>query len=145
MATESDIRKMLIDVLRPSIRDVVQQELGSLKEIRAQLADATAEMHREIAELRSTITQEIAARTSQVLKDLERHMAHEVDARSSSIRQQFVLSTAELHGLRDDIARTFAQFGRRVDALEQRLSAAAAALAQELRQQSDADEARPEA
>ncbi|MGO8916281.1 MAG: hypothetical protein ACLQJR_10270 [Stellaceae bacterium] len=135
MSSESDIRKMLIDALRPSIQQAVQAELAALGDIRAEFVTAASVMRREIDELRRMITEEIADRTGLIVKDLQRHLDQETDAKLSSVRSQLVVSAAERHALRDDIAQGLARLTQRIDALDQRLRTAAAALREELSQQ----------
>jgi chromosome segregation ATPase len=128
MASESDIRKMLIDALWPSIQEIVKQEISSLTDWRSELANATAAMRRELDELRKAISEEIAARTAQVTKDLPRQLAQEIDGRLSALRQQLVLGATQLQALREEAGDGIAQLQHRMDALDFRLRGAAAAL-----------------
>jgi chromosome segregation ATPase len=128
MASESDIRKMLIDALWPSIQDIVKQEISSLTDWRTELANATAAMRRELDELRKAISDELAARAAQVTKDVPRQVAQEIDGRLSALRQQLVLGATQLQALREEAGDGIAQLQQRVDALDFRLRGAAAAL-----------------
>jgi chromosome segregation ATPase len=130
MASESDIRKMLIDALWPSIQEIVKQEISSLTDWRSELANATAAMRRELDELRKAISEEIAARTGQIGKDLPRQMAQEMDGRLSALRQQLVLGATQLQALREEAGDGISQLQQRVDALDLRLRGAAAALSE---------------
>ena len=130
MASESDIRKMLIDALWPSIQDIVKQEISSLTDWRTELANATAAMRRELDELRKAISDEIAARAGQIGKDLPRQVAQEMDARLSALRQQLVLGATQLQALREEAGDGISQLQQRVDALDLRLRGAAAALSE---------------
>jgi chromosome segregation ATPase len=130
MASESDIRKMLIDALWPSIQDIVKQEISSLADWRTELANATAAMRRELDELRKAISEEITARTGQIGKDLPRQMAQEMDGRLSALRQQLVLGATQLQALREEAGDGISQLQQRVDALDLRLRGAAAALSE---------------
>ncbi len=141
MASESDIKKMLIDALRPSIQEAVRQELAALNEIKAEFASSAAAIRREIDELRATISEEIAHRTALVLNDLQRHVDQEIGAKLGSVRSQFVLSTAELHALRGDVSQKIARLAQDVSLLDQRLSAAGAALTEKLSPQAASAEA----
>ncbi len=132
MASESDIRKMLIDALWPSIQDIVKQEIASLTDWRTELANATADMRRELDELRKAISEEIAARTGQIGKDVPRQVAQEIDGRLSALRQQLVMGATQLQALRDEAGEGIAQLQQRMDTLDFRLRGAAAALGEGL-------------
>lgn len=142
MASESDIRKMLIDALRPSIQEAVRQELTALNEMKAEFANSAGAIRREIDELRATISEEIAQRTGLVLNDLQRHVDQEIGAKLGGVRSQFVMSAAELHTLRDDVTQKIARLMQDVSLLDQRLRAAGAALTEMLMQQPPGAEAR---
>ena len=143
MANESDIRKMLVEALRPSIQELVQEELGFLKQVKSQISEEIGSMRSEIASLKSTMTEEISNRIGHVIRDLQRLVGQEIEGRATNIRQQFVLSTAELHALRDHVVQTLRDLNNRIGTVEQRLSGAAEALAKELHGPStSAEEAR---
>ncbi|HXY99825.1 MAG TPA: hypothetical protein VEI03_07475 [Stellaceae bacterium] len=135
MASESDIRKMLIDALWPSIQEAVRQELVALDEMKAEFASSAAALRREVDELKTTISDEIARRTSLVLNDLQRHVDQEIGTKLGGVRSQFVLSAAELHTLRDDVTQKIARLAQDVSLLDQRLKTAGAALAEKSSQQ----------
>lgn len=134
MAAESDIRKMLIDALRPSIQEAVRQELAVLNDMKAEFTNTAAAIRREIDELKATISEEIGRRTGLVLSDLQRHVDQEIDTKLGSVRSQFVLNAAELHTLRDDVSQKVARLVQDANRLDQRLRSAGAALAGELSQ-----------
>jgi chromosome segregation ATPase len=142
MASESDIRKMLVDALRPSIQEAVRQELAALNQMKAEFANSSAAIRREIDELRATISEEIAHRTGLVLNDLQRHVDQEIGAKLGGVRSQFVMSTAELHALRDDVTQKLARLAQDVNALDRRLRSAGAALTEESSPQPASAEAR---
>jgi hypothetical protein len=128
MASESDIRKMLIDALRPSLLEVIQQELTPLAEVKAGIARSEAALNRRIDELSIQLSGVIANRVEATFKDLQRHFDQELEVRLTALKSQFVLNQAAVDALGDEVKRSVAWAVERVERVDQRLSAAAAAL-----------------
>jgi hypothetical protein len=128
MTSESDIRKMLIDALRPSLMEVIQQELTPLAEVKAGIAKSEAALHRRIDEISIELSGVIANRVEAAFKDLQRHFDQEVEARLAALKSEFVQNQAAIAALGDEVNRSLAQATFRVERVDQRLTAAAAAL-----------------
>jgi hypothetical protein len=128
MTSESDIRKMLIDALRPSLMEVIQQELTPLAEVKAGIAKSEAALNRRIDEISIELSGVIANRVEAAFKDLQRHFDQEVEARLAALKSEFVQNQAAIAALGDEVNRSLAQATFRVERVDQRLTAAAAAL-----------------
>jgi hypothetical protein len=128
MTSESDIRKMLIDALRPSLMEVIQQELTPLAEVKAGIAKSEAALHQRIDEISIQLSGVIANRVEAAFKDLQRHFDQEVEARLAALKLEFVQNQAAIAALGDEVNRSLAQATFRVERVDQRLTAAAAAL-----------------
>jgi hypothetical protein len=128
MTSESDIRKMLIDALRPSLMEVIQQELTPLAEVKAGIAKSEAALHQRIDEISIQLSGVIANRVEAAFKDLQRHFDEEVEARLAALKSEFVQNQAAIAALGDEVNRSLAQATFRVERVDQRLTAAAAAL-----------------
>ena len=128
MTSESDIRKMLIDALRPSLMEVIQQELTPLAEVKAGIAKSEAALHQRIDEISIQLSGVIANRVEAAFKDLQRHFDQEVEARLAALKSEFVQNQAAIAALGDEVNRSLAQATFRVERVDQRLTAAAAAL-----------------
>ena len=128
MASESDIRKMLIDALRPSLMEVIQQELTPLAEVKAGFAKSEAALHQRIDEISIQLSGVIANRVEAAFKDLQRHFDQEVEARLTALKSEFMQNQAAIAALGDEVNRSLAQATFRVERVDQRLTAAAAAL-----------------
>jgi hypothetical protein len=128
MAAESDIRKMLVDALRPSLLEVIHQELTPLAEVKAGIARSEAAINRRMDELSIQLSGVIANRLEATFKDLKRHFDQEFEVKLAEFKSQFVLNQATVDALGDEVKRSLAWAVERVDRVDQRLSAAAAAL-----------------
>jgi hypothetical protein len=150
MASETDIKRMLIDALRPSLFEVVKQELTPLAEVRAEIAkseaalheriddlssklsgqitDREATLHERIDDLSSKLSGQITDRIDVAVKELRQQFEQEIEARLAGVKAQVVLNQAALDVLGDDLKRAQAGATARADHLDRRLGAAAAAL-----------------
>jgi hypothetical protein len=130
---------MLIEALRPSLLEGVQQELAPLREAEAAFGLRATGLERRVDALQAKLSDDLAARLEGLLKDAQQHLDHELELRLASFRAQFVLIKTELEAGKDELLGLLERLGERIDRIEGRLSAAGTALSEQLR-----DLARPE-
>jgi hypothetical protein len=128
MASETDIKRMLIDALRPSLFEVVKQELTPLAEVRAEIAKSEALFNQRIDELSRKMSDQIVDRIDLASRDLQQRFEQEIEVKLAGVKAQLVLNQATLDVLSDDFKRAQAGATARADRLDRRLGAAAAAL-----------------
>jgi len=128
MASESDIRRMLIEALRPSLLEVIQQELTPLAELKAAVAQSEATFQQRIDHLSAELSAVVADRIDLACKDLQRLFDQEIDVRMASLKSQLGLNQAAVNALGDEHRRAVARAAERADRIDERLAAAAAAL-----------------
>jgi hypothetical protein len=132
MASETDIRKMLVEALRPSLLEAVQQQLAPLAEVKTDITKIEAALRQRIDEVAAKLTGTIGERIDAAFKDMKQRLDQELDLRLSGLESQFVLNQTTVNALGDELRRSLAQASDRADRVHQRLAAAAAALREEL-------------
>lgn len=127
MASETDIKRMLIDALRPSLAEVISQEMTPWAEVRADFASGEAALKQRIDELTHRTSGDIAA-----LGDAQQDLDQRVKVTLANFVSQLALLKTDLDAQRDAMKQSLERLAGCVERFEQRLSAAGAELREEL-------------